>query len=202
MKRNLGLASLLLAGSLYGASEDAGKWYVGVGTFNGSGTQTNTYSGNINTELTYGYDVSGMPITIGYVTATNNRAAFSIVSIDATADADGAKSTISGSEFNYNFTLESIGTEKLLPYIGFGLGIYTYENSGVRYGIVGNEDLNGVAFNVNLGVLYSITNNLEFEASYINKSIAWQEVQYLNANTNLSVTEDISGVYLGLNLKF
>ncbi len=197
MTKSLIVIGLLLTGTSLVAN-DAGKWFIGIGTFNGSGTNTYTTSaGVISEESETDYDASSIPLSIGFVGSTNNRLKFSSVSIDA--DSDGEAETFSGFDIDYNFTF---GTSNLLPYIGVGLGIYTYEDTAQYF--VENEDLKGVSVNFNFGLLYGITENLEFEAAYQRKSIKWQDSTYNDGYTDIDVeTEDvISGIYLGINLKF
>lgn len=196
MKKSLGLASLLLAGSLYGASEDAGKWYLGVGTFNGSGThsvtRTNGYS-----DYDLSVDVSSTPVSIGFINENNNRFELSLFSMDADFST-GEKETISGYDINANITLDSMQSGNLLPYINVGFGLYNWDNSGSDF--VGGKDLKGVGFNLDLGLFYSIQKNIELEVAYQTKNVSWQEIQYTNYNATLS--DSINGLYLGLNLKF
>jgi len=196
MKKHLIIANLLLAGSLFGASDDAGKWYIGAGMMNGSGThsvtRTNGYS-NYDIE----FDVSIVPVSIGKIGANNNRVEVSLISADIDF-ATGEKAEISGYDINYDITLESLKSGNLLPYVGAGMGFYNWDNSGSLF--QDGEDLKGVGFNLNAGLLYSIDKTIEFEVAYQTRTISWQDIQYTNYTSSLNQT--LSGIYVGLNLKF
>ncbi|MGB5867035.1 MAG: outer membrane beta-barrel protein [Arcobacteraceae bacterium] len=201
MKKSLALASMLLAGSLYGASDDAGKLYVGLGYYTGSGTETNDWTGGLNQDTTVDYDATAFPISLGIVTQRHDR--FEIVYTNANVDADnGSSYDLRGIDFNYDFTLESLSFKKVLPYIGVGAGIYEFQDSGRIYNIVGGKDIQGVALNLNAGVLYSLTDHIEFEAAYQYKKINWEKLETVNGSSTLEIDEKIHGLYVGFNYKF
>ena len=202
MKKSLGLASLLLAGSLYGASEDAGKWYVGFGTTSGSGTQTREYStgGSYSTE----YDTSGSGIKIGKVLANENRFEFSINTIEAeytegnyfNANVTSGDTTSEFTGYDFDWLITIGENKKLLPYIDLGFGIYNNDEiRGYASGSNTEESATGFALNLGLGLISELTENIEIEGAYKTKSIGWNLA-------NPDVSEDISYLYLGLNLKF
>jgi len=202
MKKSISLISLLLAGSLYGAdSVDTGKYYVGLGFFNGSGTETNDWTGGLNSDTKVDYDAKAFPISFGMVTSNNNRVEFSYTNADIDSDA-GTSYDIVGVDLNYDFTLESLQVDTLLPYIGVGVGFYEYKDSGTIYNTQGNEDLQGIAWNLNVGLLYEITKDIEFEAAYQYKKITWEKLESVNGSSSLEVDEKIHGLYVGFNYKF
>ena len=206
MKKSLIVAGMLLVGTSVMAQElnDSGKWFAGIGMFNGSGTETAAapVSGStISVSAEADYDASSVPVTIGYVDKRNNRLKLSYSKIDVDWD-DGDSDSATGFDFNYDFTLESIKSESLLPYIGIGIGFYNADNTAQYY--VDGEDLKGVSSNLSLGLLYSINSNVEIEAAYSIKHIKWQDTSVYSGSTRIDVSmeEDISGLYAGINYKF
>jgi len=204
MKKSLVVATLLLASSSMFASEtsDAGKWFVGIGMTNGGGTETyKETAGALSYTAEGNYDSKSVPLTVGYITSSNNRAKLSFQTIKADWD-NGGSDKFSGMDFDFDWTIESWKTNNILPYAGIGMGLYTYEDTAQYY--ADNEDLKGVAFNVNAGILYQANNNLEFEAGYKYKSITWQDSYYYYGSTRVDaeLDEKISSLYLGLNYKF
>ncbi len=201
MKKSLALASILLAGSLYGASNDAGKFYVGLGYYTGSGTETNDWSGGLNQDSTVDYDATAFPISVGYITSRHDRVEFSYTNANVDTDSNDSYD-LRGIDLNYDFTLESLSYKKVLPYVGIGFGVYEFQNSGTIYNIQGGEDLQGVALNLNAGLVYSLTDNIEFEAAYQYKKIQWEDLKVVNSSETLEIDEKIHGLYVGFNYKF
>jgi hypothetical protein len=204
MKKSLVVAALLLASSSVFAAEtsDAGKWFVGIGMTNGGGTETGTLTGGgVSFTGEFDFDSKSVPLTIGYITNSNNRAKLTFQTIKADWD-NGGSDKFSGMDFDFDWTIESWKTNNILPYAGIGIGVYTFEDTAQYY--ADNEDLRGVALNMNAGILYQANNNLEFEAGYKYKSITWEESYYYSGSTrvNLELDEKISSLYLGLNYKF
>ncbi len=63
--------------------------------------------------------------------------------------------------------------DSVTPYVGVGIGSYKYNDTAQYY--LDNEDLRGVAINLNAGLLFQTTKNLELELAYKYKSIQWQD---------------------------
>jgi len=201
MKKSLCLAGLLLAGNLYGASSSSEDFYVGLGFYKGSGTETNEWSNSRLSDTKVDYDSKAFPLSIGMITSNNDRVELSYINADIDTD-EGRSFDIRGLDLNYDFTLESLKFDKFLPYVGVGLGIYKFQDSGSIYNIKDNKDLKGVALNANLGLLYLVSQNIEFEAVYQFKKINWQELESEDDNSKLQIDEETHGIYIGFNYKF
>lgn len=205
MKKSLLLASLLLTSSNVYASQtsDSGKMFIGIGISNGAGTETYTLTGGgSSTTSEYDFDSKSVPLTWGYITYDNNRVKLSYQKITMDWKLGASSDKFSGIDFDFDWTLESIKVGNLLPYLGVGIGSYTYENTAQYF--ADNEDLRGIAINLNAGLLYSVSDNLEFEAAYKNKSIQWQDAYVYSGWTRYDseMDEKMSSLYLGLNYKF
>jgi len=202
MKKSLYIAGLLLASSLYGAeSTQTENFYVGIGFSNGTGTETNDWTGGLNTDTKVDYDSKAFPLSIGMITSKNDRVELSYTNADVDTN-EGTSYDIVGIDLNYDFTLESLRVDQVLPYIGLGIGLYEFKDSGTIYNIQGNEDLQGLALNLNLGLLYNLSKKIEFEAAYQYKNIQWEELESVNSSEKLKVDEEIHSLYVGFNYKF
>jgi len=115
---------------------------------------------------------------------------------------NGDSNSVTGYDFYYDFTLESIKSENLLTYIGIGIGFYNADDTA-QY-LADGEDLKGVSANFSLGLLYSINTNVEIEAAYSIKHIKWQDtyLYYGNTRIDMELEDDAKGLYVGINYKF
>jgi len=223
MKKSLLLAGLLLTttGAFAAENTDAGKWFIGIGMTNGSGTTSVTDSGRYSyynypytsgvygSSTDYDYDSDSIPLTLGFITSSNNRAKISVQTINAKTS-DGSKNKLEGIDFDFDWTFDSAKDSKITPYIGLGLGSYSVKDSAQYF--VDNEDLKGVSVNFNAGILYNVDKNLEFELGYKHKTITWQDVTYnsyclVNNRTShcsgkLEGEEQLNSLYIGANYKF
>lgn len=214
MTKKLVMVSLLLAGTSVFAAEtsDAGKWFVGIGMTKGSGMDTFSESLSVPSQNYFSsdsydsnYDTTSVPVTIGYITNSNNRAKLSFQTITVKADG-GGEGKLKGMDFDFDWTIESIQNDKILPYVGIGIGSYTFVDSGELFS--DNEDLVGASFNFNAGILYQANKNLELEIGYKHKTIQSEERTetgtYLGRTYTQTVDmqEQISSLYLGVNYKF
>ena len=71
-------------------------------------------------------DVSSAAFSIGYRTESNNRVQLSRSTIDIDYELGGSNDA-TGTELDFHYVY---GEDLVQPYIGFGLGYYTLENSG------------------------------------------------------------------------
>lgn len=219
---------LLLTGSITLASEtnDSGRFFIGIGATNGSGTETiktdetaRIISGSVFFNTTYNTSSDSfsnslkqksVPVTVGYITDGHNR--FKISTQNITIDFNqGGSDKISGYDVDFDITLESLGSSKMLPYIGIGVGSYKYDSY---------ENLKGTAFNFNTGLLYKITPRFELDFAFKYKAITWEDTDYSyttsgttpNAfgpipytayvNGTESIDTKMGSIYCGLNYKF
>lgn len=197
MKKSLIVAGLLLAGSSL-LADDANKLFVGIGANIGTGEQTASIAG---ISATADGDYDSIPITFGYITSDGDRFKISYQKINADYNWDGEtyKDKFTGFDFDYDWTIQSWKANKVLPYLGVGIGFYKYDGSA-EY-LVGNEDLKGVALNLNAGILYQLVDNIDIELGYKFKHIKWQDIRLLSGYT-LEQEDDIGSLYIGLNYKF
>lgn len=197
MKKSLIVAGLLLAGSSL-LADDANKLFVGIGANIGTGEQTASIAG---ISATVDGDYDSMPITFGYITSDEDRFKISYQKINADYSSDGEtyKEEYTGFDFDYDWTIQSWKSTKILPYVGVGVDFYNYEQTA-QY-LVGDEDLNGVSLNLNAGILYQPIDNIDIELGYKFKHINLQDIRLLSGYT-LELEDDISSIYIGLNYKF
>jgi opacity protein-like surface antigen len=196
MKKSLIVAGLLLAGSTL-LADDANKLFIGIGTSVGTGEGTVEVSG-IGVSVDADYD--SIPLTLGYITSSEDRFKISYQKINAEHKALGEtlKDKYSGFDFDYDWTIQSWKTNKVLPYVGVGIGFYKMENTADMF--VDNEDLKGISYNLNAGILYQSVDKFEVELGYKFKHIKWQDIKY--SYYTIGVEDDIGSLYLGLNYKF
>lgn len=168
----------------------ANDLYLGGGVISGSGETEFTSSYD---SATADHDNTGSFFRFGFINNNNSRSEFSFSSI--TLDNQGAEDEITGVDFNY---ISSFGDGGIQPVLGFGFGYYTWENTA--YLFEDNEDLTGVSLNYAAGILFSLGDQMELEASYRGKYIAWQDVSIYGEVIETSTS--MSNIFLGINFKF
>jgi len=199
LKKSFLIITLFIGSSL--VASESYKYYVGAGFSTGSGSQTRSYSsgGEAETE----YDSSATALKIGMKLKNGNRVelSFDNISADRTGgntfvhniDSSDTSSEYSGYGFDYLLLFSK--SEPLRPYLTVGFGLYK-NNEITGYNTSGEADTaSGFALNFGAGVLFSITTNIELEASYKIKAISWNL-------EDPDTSEQINALYLGANLRF
>ncbi len=184
------LVTLFLFTSLFAADK---KLYIGAGIGVGAGQETLELSSG--TTSTIDYDATSSSVKVGYIFESENRIEVSSISIDA--DAATSTATFSGSDVDWIFTAEpqQSGEVEMKPFLILGLGSYEYKDF-----LINQETLKGVSVNYGLGAYITVTENVEFEAAFKAKAIAWQQIVYLG--TTYSYAETMYLAYIGANIKF
>lgn len=150
----------------------------------------NEESGNI--------DVSSRAIFIGYRTESNNRVQLSRSSMSVDYDLGGTDD-ITGTELDFHYVY---GQSLVQPYLGFGFGYYTLEDSGDA--LVGGDDLNGLSFQLLGGIKLDVHQHVEFDVSLRVKSIVWDELEASNGfeTQTIQLTHSYSSLNVGGAYKF
>ena len=191
MKKSL-ISALLLAGMSSAAS--AGSFYIGLGAAAGTGEEEMDIStSSASASDTFDYDTSSAELKLGYQTDSFNRWELSFNSL--TADADGEEQDFPGMDIDFYGTF---GTADLKPFLGAGLGFYTYD--GLEEFTVDNEDVNGLALNLTGGVFWTIADHFDLEASYEYKVISWETLK--SGSTEIELSEAIGQFQLGFRYIF
>lgn len=143
-------------------------------------------------------DVSSQAIFIGYRTESNNRVQLSRSSISVDYDFGGSDD-ITGTELDFHYVY---GQNLVQPYLGFGLGYYTLENSGDDF--ENGDDLNGLSFQLLGGVKFAAHEHVEFDASFRVKSIVWEELVFSNGfeTESIQLTHNYTSLNVGAAYKF
>lgn len=170
------------------------SFYIGLGKISGSGDEEFSFD---SSSESYDMDISATPIKFGII-LPNGRFEISYTEIDAEFKDDFPDETFSGFDLDYLFMFSK--EQKLSPYILVGLGFYNYEGLQVSYSGE-TEDLDGIAFNLGAGLTYSLSKNIEIEAGYNYKYISWDEID-VGSYDNVEISEDMTGLYLGINIGF
>jgi len=171
--------------------------YVGIGGTTGSGTYGATAAiSNFTVSASTSYDSSSVPVKIGRILANNNRLEVSYQSISASSGGLSTE-TISGGNIDYKLFTKDTSLGKFTPYGLIGMGLYEWENTAQYF--VGNDNLFGVSWNVGVGGVYGMNENIEIEVTAQYKQIFWQDIKV----GSVTITSDNSGteLYLGLNYK-
>lgn len=143
-------------------------------------------------------DTNSLGLTLGYRFTSNNRFQISRTSIGVSYEV-GANEEFNGTDFDWQFVY---GEDKIMPYWGFGLGLYTYEDTASP--ITDNEDLSGISFQLLGGMKLDVNEHVEMDVSYRVKSIAWEGVDVSNgfATDTLSLSHTSSALNFGVAVKF
>lgn len=179
---------------------NAGNLYVGVGLgLFGSGeeeVETDIYGES----ATFSEDFSptSTDFKVGYSFNEKHRAEVSFVTIDVEYDDEDFQSEeYSGFDIEYNYVFDG---NKFKPYLGAGLGFYTYVDSDEWAG----EDLEGNSVNLLGGLLYQINDNVEFDAFYKYRGIVWDEIVITDgfSSAKLELTSSIGLFGAGVKVHF
>lgn len=184
--------SLAVAAVLGGlaAGAQAQSFYVGGGVLSGSGEWDN----NSPTKLEN--DTQGSSLKLGYITSGGNRAELSYTKTDIDfSNAFVQDVRVTGFDIDFLWTF---GEGQLKPYLGIGVGSYTFEDSAQFF--TNNEDLKGFAFNLSAGLVYELIDNVELEAALRVKNI--ESEKYRGGSTTTTVNQTMTNLYLGANVKF
>lgn len=182
---------LLISLTFLSISAVRADFYIGGVSLSGSGDMEITSGGS---GVTFDHDTGGSLFRFGSIISREGRFEFSISNISFDYDVGGSDD-ISGFDIDYLWTF---GEDRFHPILGLGFGFYDMEDTADAF--VSNEDLSGVAFNFTAGLLFDINENIEFEATYRVKSIAWQDISALGQIVETS--SSFSNIGLGVNFKF
>jgi opacity protein-like surface antigen len=141
-------------------------------------------------------DVSSKAIFIGYRTQSNNRVQLSRSAISMEYE-NGDTDDITGTELDFHYVY---GQDSIKPYIGFGFGYYSLEDSG-EY-LEGGDDLNGISFQLLGGVKFDIHEHVELDVSLKVKSIAWEEIMFFDSLEVVQLTHNYSSLNFGAAYMF
>lgn len=191
MKKILGV-SLLCAGLASSAiCSDEKAWYIGFGMLNGSGKHTQ--------ELSTGYKIEGdidskaTQIKIGKDNGVG-RVEFTYTANEL--DEDGYKSDFNGIDIDFG---RKFTDNTVKPYLSVGFGFHAWDGFKGTTSNGSVRDRQAVSFNYGLGALYQVS-MFEIEAAYKGKYYAWEDIEY--ATYTREDSTHVSGLYLGLNLRF
>lgn len=181
-----GIAALVAFGAP-GAHADPG-FYLGVGFLSGSGEFEDSFAVGRTDN-----DTSGASFKLGYVTERANRLELSFTSIDL--EFPTVKREVSGLDIDHLWTF---GADALKPYLGLGIGFYTFRNSAQFF--TDNRDLRGVAVNLSAGLVFEVTRDFDLEAALRIKAIESEEIQV--GGVTGSWNQTMTNFLIGANLHF
>jgi opacity protein-like surface antigen len=87
--------------------------------------------------------------------------------------------------------------EALQPYLGLGIGFYTYDDFRDDAG----DELNGVSLNLMGGIQYSVTDRVDLDLGYKYRGISWQEILVGWYRYTVDVRSPVSLVTAGVTVK-
>lgn len=136
--------------------------------------------GEAYTDNSSGRDLSGnlgassASIALGYRFESNNRVQLSRSTVNVNYES-GFDSELTGTDLEWHIVY---GDEGIQPYWGFGLGVYTLEDTADIF--VNGNDVQGRSFQVLTGLKFDVSKHLELDLSYRVKNINWQEMVFVN----------------------
>ncbi len=167
--------------------------YVGLDLAGGSGETefeaSSTYTQDIETGTA--------ALKIGYVTQAGNRLQLSFTGIDAEVEDTDLEHEFSGIDFDAKFPF---GESRVKPYLGIGLGLYTWEDTGDAF--ADGDDLSGIALNLSGGALFEVNDHFDLEAGLQIKAIGWQSIEPVGGGEEVDVTTAITQLMVGANVRF
>ena len=166
------------------------NFYVGIGATTGSGElkESVTITDLGNFDGTTDYDTTSTVAKIGYILNDNHRFEFSVESGEMEVDGGGS-ADLSGWNIDWVIVLYK---DTLSPFLTLGTGYYTFDADVMK--------MSGAALNYGGGVLYSLNDNIEIEASYRWKTLKWVDAEVDILDVSVESTQ--SALYAGLNYKF
>lgn len=132
---------------------------------------TNNSSGR---DLSGNLGASSASIALGYRFESNNRVQLSRSTVNVNYES-GFDSELTGTDLEWHIVY---GDEGIQPYWGFGLGVYTLEDTADIF--VNGNDVQGRSFQVLTGLKFDVSKHLELDLSYRVKNINWQEMVFVN----------------------
>lgn len=186
------LQGLALLVSLVPAAH-AGDWYLGL-DLGLLGFGQEEWSGSGLSSEEYKFSASSRDFKGGYEFDSNNRLELVFTKIDIDFDdSEYSSETYSGMDIDYQWVWGK--GEALQPYLGLGLGFYTYDDFRDDAG----DELNGVSFNLMGGIQYSVTDRVDLDLGYKYRGISWQEI--LVGWYTVDVRSPVSLVTAGVTVK-
>lgn len=158
----------------------------------GSSVMGKTYTNNSARDLSGGLGASSASLALGYRFESNNRVQLSRSAINVNYES-GFNSELTGTDLEWHI---AYGDEGIQPYWGFGLGVYTLEDTADIF--VNGNDVQGRSFQVLTGLKFDVSQHLELDLSYRVKNINWQEMIFVNQDGAEKVK--LSHVFGNLNV--
>ena len=191
---------LILSASAFAESYDdyytdlnpTSGFYVGLDLTTSVAGEFKAENLDYGNEVTQDIDVSSAAFSIGYRTESNNRVQLSRSAISMDYELGGSDD-VTGTELDFHYVY---GKDLVQPYIGFGLGYYTLEDSADL--IEDGSDLTGVSFQLLGGIKLDLHEHFELDISYHVKSIVWEDITFIDGSD--SETIQLSNNYQYLNL--
>ncbi|ASP37874.1 hypothetical protein CHH28_03930 [Bacterioplanes sanyensis] len=168
-------------------------FYAGLVIGGGSGETEFDGFGTSTVDL----DSSFRTVKLGYIMDSDNRFELSVTGIDVEQDNNGLEHEFSGLDLDFKVPF---GESKLRPYVGVGMGFYSWEDTGHLF--VDGEDLSGVAINLSAGGLLELHERFEVEAGLQYKAIAWQSYEVRGSSEEIDVSTSLTQLTLGGTFHF
>lgn len=149
-------------------------------------------------ELSGNLGASSASIALGYRFESNNRVQLSRSAIKVNYEA-GFDSELTGTDLEWHI---AYGDESIQPYWGFGLGVYTLEDTADIF--VNGNDVQGRSFQVLTGLKFDVSKYLELDLSYRVKNINWQEMVFVNQEgvEKIRLSHIFGNLNVGATIKF
>lgn len=178
----------------------AGEFYVGAAAgLLGSGTETAEidYSSGGVSESEEKFDPSSFDIKGGYRFDSGNRFEITSTSISVDYEKNYSSNSYSGLDFDF---LWSFGKKDLKPYLGAGLGLYTYDDFKDSSG----DELNGLSINLVAGLSYNVTEHFGLDAGLKYRGISWEKIIVTNgwSTSEINFTSNVTLATIGANYFF
>jgi opacity protein-like surface antigen len=160
--------------------------------------------GEAYTDNSSGKDLSGnlgassASIALGYRFESNNRVQISRSVVNVNYES-GFDSELTGTDLEWHI---AYGNDGIHPYWGFGLGVYTLEDTADIF--VNGNDVQGRTFQVLTGLKFDVSKHFELDLSYRVKNINWQEMVFINQEgvEKVRLSHIFGNLNMGAAIKF
>lgn len=176
---NLSIKKLLLLSTLIFVSTFANaaieRFYTGYSFTTGGGelTQESPFG-----EAEYDIDSTQNQFKLGMQFQSGVRMELGFAG-DINAKTDGTEIEYSGYDVDWRFPFSG---KSFKPFLGVGLGYYTYEGSNIN-----GEELTGFAGNLMAGLLFPVHEQIELEVAFLSKTISWRDIEATNGFTTVTI---------------
>ena len=177
-------------------------WFIGVmGGYENTSADTSLYNASCDAasfdSSSHDYGVFGLKI--GYMFNFNHR-------IDASFETSNNDYGYLRTPFALNYTyVADYEVSNIHPLVGFGFGIVDWSDTVLCEGSEYDVDMDGTMWQVRVGALYEINDNVEAELyyRYSRVSLDGEDIAENGYQGSIDIDGiDRNGIFLGINYKF